>query len=72
MSRLSNLSKVVWCVQVVRVELDDKETIITDWQEFSNEELATQEASSQVEYYISSTNLHHYAEIVKRVVPIYI
>lgn len=72
MSRLSNITKVVWRVRILRVNKYGEETPITDWQEFDAEELATEEGVAQVEYWVEQTNIHHEAEFSKRVIPLYI
>ena len=72
MSRLTNITKVVWRVRILRVDEYGAETPVTDWQEFDTEELATVEGIAQVEYWIEQTNLHHEAEFSKRVIPLYI
>ena len=72
MSSLSNITKVVWRIRILRIDKYGEESSMTDWQEFDHEELAVQEAMAQVEYWIEQTNLHHEAEIQRRVIPLYI
>ena len=72
MSALTNVTKVVWRVRILRIDKYGEETPITDWQEFDFEDVATAEGIAQVEYWIAQTNLHHEAVFDKRVVPLYI
>lgn len=71
MSSLTNITKVVWRIRILRVDKYGEESPVTDWQEFDNEGLALQEATAQVEWWIDQTNIHHEAEIQCRVVPLY-
>ena len=72
MSTLSNITKIVWRVRILRIDKYGEAEPITDWQEFDTEESATIEGLSQVEYWIEQTSLHHEAIFDKRVVPLYI
>lgn len=72
MSRLSNITKIVWRVRILRIDKYGEEEPVTDWQEFDSEESATQEGIAQVEWWTEQTLLHHEAVFDKRVVPLYI
>ena len=72
MSALTNVTKVVWRMRIIRVDKYGEETSMTDWQEFDSEDIATQEGVAQVEWWIEQTNLHHEAVLDKRVIPLYI
>lgn len=72
MSTLSNITKLVFRMKIVRVDKFGEETFMTDWQEFDSEDIAIQEGIAQVEWWIEQTSLHHEAIFDKRVVPLYI
>ena len=72
MSCLTNITKVVWRMRIIRVDTYGEETPMTDWQEFDSEDIATQEAVAQLEWWIEQTKLHHEAVLDKRVIPLYV
>ena len=71
MSQLTNVTKLVWRMRVIRLDKFGEETPITQWQEFESETIAIQEGIAQVELWIDQTRLHHEAIFDKRVVPLY-
>ena len=73
MSTLSNITKIVWRMRILRIDtVYEEEHPVTAWQEFDSEELALQEGTAQVEYWITQTGMHHEAEFSIRVIPLYV
>lgn len=72
MSQLSNITKLVFRMKIIRVDKYGAETPMTEWQEFDSEDTAIQEGIAQVEWWVEQTSLHHEAVFDKRVIPLYI
>ena len=67
MSSLSKFTKVVYCVTI----LDEGLNIINTF-ECEDEQQAEAEAHARVSYYVESDGVYHEAQIIKKVVPIYL
>ena len=67
MSSLSKFTKVVYYVRI----LDEGSNIINTF-EYEDEKQAVAEAEARVSYYVESYGVYYEAEIIKKVVPIYL